>query len=386
MEISSVNKINRGLRYERNEREFRFYYNDLLLFRHDTQVPFITLRLPDGEFPLYGCNAFRESANEYHLEFYQAKYKISCVVRESDGVIDFFIDNPIYPEITFALDKEGADVSGICALPGEEKKLSFYMEGRYLFGNVNVTDYDVVILDKVFVSVRQKRIRFYLDTVNTPEDVEKAVLEGENGTAIVKSREIYEVTFDEQSVSDRHKDGVILEKIIDRRVPCMKQKFGKVIKYLRPVFYSCDYLLTFFTPDDLVRTEEGKKKVNFKKKDAFVGFKSLLRKVLNSGVDGIYFDTRDYSAGERNLIYLAAKTVFPEYDRKLMMIYNAVSPTSDVFGYYVLSQNKIRSFNKETLKAYRDSGEYLTAAEVGSYNDVEKIPEFCKMVLVKRLV
>ena len=176
---SNDNYIGVGLNYIKSNKGLYFYYDNNLLILHDSVIPFLTLVLPDKEVPLYGCNIIKNNDNEYTLEFFQSGYNLNCRIFERDGVVNFLIENNNYPGVIIALYKEKYQrVIGIEENEGEdvvnEKKLSFYVDKKYFFQNVNISDYDVKVLDKIFITVRQKRISFLLDTVNTPDDLKKA--------------------------------------------------------------------------------------------------------------------------------------------------------------------------------------------------------------------
>ncbi len=146
-----------GLNSIKEKEGFYLYYdNDLIVF-HDNTIPFITLLAEGREIPLYTVNILQNNKSEYTLEFLQSGYKVKCEIRERDGVIDFLIEgNGNYNGIVLNLYKEKKQkVIGLSEYDGyitTEKKLSFYLEDKYIFENVNIRKYDLKILDKIFIT------------------------------------------------------------------------------------------------------------------------------------------------------------------------------------------------------------------------------------------
>ena len=376
-----------GLNYIKNEKGMYFYYDNHLLIRHDSSIPFFTLIFPDLEVPMYGCNVIRNNENEYTLEFFQGAYTLNCRIYERDGVITFLIENDREYKVMVTLYKEKYQkVVGVsqCSLPDvvPEKKLSFYVEGKYVFENVNIRKYDLKILDKIFITSAQKRMVFILDTVNTAENLRKNAYYNVKQFKIFNRRVIFEQTEDLYSLSDEPRDGIIVQNCEELDMAdFLTEHYGNVIYRLRPEYAKSSHLVSYFSKNELVLQKNGKYKINFSCPTAVLGFKTVIRKYFDTSMAGIYLDASLYSDEELDVMKTAILSVVSEYTKKIIL-FDRMPVTNDAYGYYVIrDRNKLFRY-PELIDTYKYSGEFFLAAEVRDYDEATFVPESIRIVIV----
>lgn len=384
---SNDNYIGVGLNYIKSNKGLYFYYDNNLLILHDSVIPFLTLVLPDKEVPLYGCNIIKNNDNEYTLEFFQSGYNLNCRIFERDGVVNFLIENNNYPGVIIALYKEKYQrVIGIEENEGEdvvnEKKLSFYVDKKYFFQNVNISDYDVKVLDKIFITVRQKRISFLLDTVNTPDDLKKMTYVNLKDFKVFRKRKVFELTRDLYSVSDNSRDGLIIKDCDELdMVDFLTEHYGKIIYCFRPEYKKGSHFISYFSDKELILQKNGTYKINFKALGAVDGFKTVVRKYFDTALAGIYLDTSAYSQEDADVMRKAIAKILPEYTKKIIL-FDRLPMINSICGYYVIRDRNKLFNHPELLDVYRYSGEYFLAAEVKEYDEIGYIPDVCSIVIV----
>ena len=375
-----------GLNSIKENNRFYLYYDNNLLILHDTTVPFLTIIKDGREIPMYGVNILQNSKEEYSLEFFQSGYKLKCEIKEKDGVIDFLIEGDgDYKGVIISLYKEKTQkVLGLSEYDGyiaTEKKLAFYLENKYLFENVNIRKYDFKVLDKIFITAYQKRIRFLIDTINQPDDMMRMNGVNIKKFKIVKKRKVFELTEDLYSLSDNERDGIIVKNCDELdMVDFLKEHYGQVIYMLRPHFRPGSHLLSYFGADEIKKQSNGLYKIDFSKPNASYGFKTVIRKYFDTDLTGIYLDTSGYSQEDMEIMKGAIVSVLTEYTKKILL-FDRISGMSDFCGYYVIKDRK-KIFSKNYTELYKYSGEYYLAAEVRSYSEIKKVPDACGIVIV----
>ena len=375
-----------GLNSIKENNRFYLYYDNDLLILHDTTVPFLTVIKDGREIPMYGVNILQNSKEEYSLEFFQSGYKLKCEIKEKDGVIDFLIEGDgDYKGVIISLYKEKTQkVLGLSEYDGyiaTEKKLAFYLENKYLFENVNIRKYDFKVLDKIFITAYQKRIRFLIDTINQPDDMMRMNGVNIKKFKIVKRRKVFELTEDLYSLSDNERDGIIVKNCDELdMVDFLKEHYGQVIYILRPHFRQGSHLLSYFGEDEIKKQSNGLYKIDFSKPNAAYGFKTVIRKYFDTDLTGIYLDTSGYSQEDMEIMKGAIVSVLTEYTKKILL-FDRISGMSDFCGYYVIKDRK-KIFSKNYTELYKYSGEYYLAAEVRNYSEIKKVPDACGIVIV----
>ena len=375
-----------GLNSIKENNRFYLYYDNDLLILHDTTVPFLTVIKDGREIPMYGVNILQNSKEEYSLEFFQSGYKLKCEIKEKDGVIDFLIEGDgDYKGVIISLYKEKTQkVLGLSEYDGyiaTEKKLAFYLENKYLFENVNIRKYDFKVLDKIFITAYQKRIRFLIDTINQPDDMMRMNGVNIKKFKIVKKRKVFELTEDLYSLSDNERDGIIVKNCDELdMVDFLKEHYGQVIYMLRPHFRPGSHLLSYFGADEIKKQSNGLYKIDFSKPNASYGFKTVIRKYFDTDLTGIYLDTSGYSQEDMEIMKGAIVSVLTEYTKKILL-FDRISGMSDFCGYYVIKDRK-KIFSKNYTELYKYSGEYYLAAEVRNYSEIKKVPDACGIVIV----
>ena len=316
-------------------------------------------------------------------------YEAAWVVVHSDfkdGVIDFLIEGDgDYKGVIISLYKEKTQkVLGLSEYDGyiaTEKKLAFYLENKYLFENVNIRKYDFKVLDKIFITAYQKRIRFLIDTINQPDDMMRMNGVNIKKFKIVKKRKVFELTEDLYSLSDNERDGIIVKNCDELdMVNFLKEHYGQVIYMLRPHFRPGSHLLSYFGADEIKKQSNGLYKIDFSKPNASYGFKTVIRKYFDTDLTGIYLDTSGYSQEDMEIMKGAIVSVLTEYTKKILL-FDRISGMSDFCGYYVIKDRK-KIFSKNYTELYKYSGEYYLAAEVRSYSEIKKVPDACGIVIV----
>ncbi len=394
MSVKIINEkfVGAGLNYIKNEKGMYFYYDNNLLIMHDAGMPFLTLIFPGKEIPLYGCNVIRNNDNEYTLEFYQGAHSVNCRIYERDGVITFLIENEKeYPAILITLYKEKYQkligvgqqrVTGNTA----ERKLSFYVENKYFFENVNIRKYDLKVLDKIFITAYQKRILFLIDTVNSPENLRRNAYNNIKDFKIVGRRMVFELTRDLYSLSDNRRDGIIVQDCEELDMAdYLTEHYGSVIYRLRPEFRTDSHFVSYFSGKELIKQKNGLYKIDFTQPTAKLSFKTVIRKYFDTCMAGIYLDTSAYTSEELDTIKSAILSVATEYTKKIIL-YDRMPVTNDTYGYYVIrDRNKILRY-PELIDFYKYSGEYFLAAEVKNYEEAKKVPDVCKIVIVNNML
>ncbi len=385
--IKNDKYVGAGLNYIKNENGLFFYYDNNLLILHDTGSPFLTVLDNDNAIGLQGNNVIRNNDCEYTLDFFQAKYLIRCRIHERDGVIDFTIENPYEYKIIINLYKEKYQrIHGINDYEKygmeSEKKLSFYVDQKYFFDNVNIRNYDLKINERILLTVWQKKNTFLLDTVNTPFSMEKMSYVNIKNFKIFRKRKVFELTEDLYSLSDREKEGIIIQNCDElKKVNFLRENYGKVIFRLRPEYAKNSHFLSYFSQGELVQNVEGKYQIDFSCPSAYLSFKTIIRKYFESGLDGIYLDTTMYSAEDLEAMKSAILAVSTEYMKKIIL-YDKLSITGGSYGYYVVRDRDKIFKHPEYLDLYKFSGEFFLAAEVRNYDEVDKVPDVFKIVIV----
>ena len=375
-----------GLNSVKDNNRFYLYYDNNLLVLHDTTIPFLTILKNGREVPMYGFNILQNSRDEYSLEFFQSGYVLKCDIKERDGVVDFLIyGDGDYSGIIINLYKEKAQkVIGLSEYDGyvaTEKKLAFYLENKYIFENVNIRRYDLKIIDRIFITAYQKRIRFLIDTINKPDDMMRMCRVNTRKFKIVPHRKVYELTEDLYSLSDNERDGIIVKNCDElEAVPFLREHYGQVIYVLRPQFRSDSHFLSYFREEDIKKQSNGLYKIDFSKPDASYGFKTVIRKYFDTDLSGIYLDTTGYSQEDMEIMKGVIVSVLPEYTKKILL-FDRIASINDFCGYYVI-KDKRKVFSKAYMELYKYSGEYYLAAEVKKYEEIKKVPYACDIVIV----
>ncbi len=375
-----------GLNSIKNREGFCLYYDNELIVFHDNTIPFVTLLVEGREIPLYTVNVLKNSKSEYILEFTQSGYNVRCEIKERDGVIDFLIEgNDNYKGLVINLYKEKKQkVIGLSEYDGyitKEKKLSFYLEDKYIFENVNIRKYELRILDKIFITAYQNRVRFLIDTINKPEDLMRMSRINTRQFKIFPRRKIFELTEDLYSLSDHERDGIIVKNCSElEAVPFLREHYGQVIYILRPQFRPDSHLLSYFSKDEIVRQENGLYKIDFSKINAAISFKTVIRKYFDTDLSGIYLDTTGYSQEDMEIMKGVIATVLSEYTKKILL-FDRIAGINDFCGYYVIKDRK-KIFSKKYTDLYKYSGEYYLAAEVKNYEEIKKVSDACEIVIV----
>lgn len=376
-----------GLNYIKSNKGLYFYYDNNLLILHDSNIPFLTLILPDKEVPLYGCNIVKNNDNEYTLEFFQSGYNLNCRISERDGVIHFLIENKIYDGVIISLYKEKYQrVIGVSEYLRSdivpEKKLSFYVEKKYVFQNVNIKKYQLKVLDKVFLTAYQERISFVIDTVNTPDDLKKMTYVNLKDFKVFKKRKIFEMTRDLYSLSDNPRDGVIIKDCDELdMVDFLTKHYGKVLYCISGEYKKDSHFISYFSGKELVMQDNGLFKINFEESGAIDGFKTVIRKYFDTALAGIYIDAPTYTQEEVDVMRKSIMSILPEYTKKIIL-FDSLPITNSICGYYIIKdRNKIFK-HPDIIDIYRYSGEYFLGAEVKNYSEIEKVPDACTIVIV----
>ncbi len=393
MAIRIIDKkyIGTGLNYPKNANGVYFYFDNNLLVYHNKNIPFLSITCADGKkLYLTECNIIKNGEEDYTLEFYKDEFAIDCHVRQGNGTIRFEIDNfNDYPEVTVTLYKEtnqkvmsfmGYENGGEGFVP--EKKLSFYIEDKYFFENINIDKYDVQILDKIYITFYQKKAFFTIDTVTTPETMYQKWLTQNLKFSIFNEKQYYAYIRSPEYV-EKYPNfyGYIVdgEEINLKKIEKFRHTYGKIIYTFSLEFSKYSRFLRYFEAGDVYKTEKGTYKIKHFSEYALQSIKRIIRRYFDFHVDGIYL-TADYSPVEIALIKEAISSVLYEYPEKILL-FDRLSQFNDAFGYYMINDPVKLFRHKDYIDYYQYCGEFLLGAVVRSKEEALKLPSACKVVV-----
>ena len=355
------------LQYKTYNDKVYFYYGENLIFQSGKSIPFIVLKKIKNDVKT-STSLYKHTINKtddgYEIEFSSERNKAVVKLTQKENAVNFEIKcDDEYDELCFTLYKR-KDYK-IYGLPtyeekeikrtfrekllrkkpqiiNPERKLSFYVSETYYFENVNITEYSYEIKDNIYITTGTKNPEFRLiyakniyAAINSTEKNNPKIKKYNTGTCFLRTEKYNEKEISEYCKEKGLKiDGIIIEKrIFDRAL-------------IKPEVVEC--------------------KVKLESEESIRKYLVTVRKYLDEGAAGIYFDG-DFTKKEILQIKEGMKTVVKEY-LGCTIFHSTLTESNDDFGYYIIKdKNVINEFN--ILSGYYlYSGEYSFGKEESALN------------------
>ena len=384
-----------------NEDKAYFYYGEKLIFQSGKSMPFIVLKKnKNGVETSVGLSDIKLNKTDeeegYEIEFSGRENKATVSIK-TDGKtasIEIKCDDE-FDEMCFTLyGEDGRKVYGLPSYKQKFKKrtlkdrilrrkqpiikpdmkLSFFINDFYFFENVNIADYKIDVKDNIYITTTQKKAVF---KVIFARNVYAAVLSGEkdyekikkypSGSCFVKTDKLNVNKI--KSFSAVHKTelkGVIINerpfdygKIKIDVVSGEKNKLDVIFTLTKKIALAL--AKKYFDKNDYEIIDENNCVVKLDTVDRIRKYLVVVRKYLDVGASGIYFDG-NFTRKEILDIKEGMKTVINEYV-DCSLFHSAVNESNDDFGYYILKDEQIINNYDRLSGYYLYSGELLIGKE-----------------------
>lgn len=382
-----------------NDDKAYFYYGEKLIFQSSKSMPFIVLKKnKNGVETSVALSDIKlnQTDDGYELELCGREKKATVTIKTENKKASIEINSDEeFDEMCFTL--YGADGRKVYGLPSykqkikkrtlkerilrrkqplikPEIKLAFFINDYYFFENVNITDYNVEVKDNIYITTTQKNAKF---RVTFARNVYAAVLGGEkdykkikkypSGACFIKTEK-----FDEKKVKDfcSEKNGKLCGVIIKER----PFDYGKIkIDVVKGERNNLDVICTlgktvseslakkYFDVSDYEKISDDVYAVKLDNPDRIRKYLVVVRKYLDIGVSGIYFDG-NFTKKEILDIKEGMKTVVNEYI-SCSIFHSSVNESNDDFGYYIIKDEQIIKNYDRLSNYYLYSGEFLIGKE-----------------------
>ena len=399
-----------GIRYTEQNNEVRFYYNDNLIFINSKSMPFIGIKIEKNnatkELSLIKFEAKKLEDNSFLLRFYDGEYEVFCKIKQIKEKVSFIIENRHeYKEVFITLYKDNKQKTyGLCSYKPKaqeltkkekilnifrlkkkenkviylDKKLSFYIKEKYFFENLNISRYNCIISDNIYIYAWQKTLKFNL-IFNS--NIYVAInQENKNTAKIVKFNE-EKYFFTQKNINEKRlkflknqyakKFGGVIIKEEDYNLANLMIDRNKTKKLKIRILYTITLYNNkgFFEGEELIKDENGIEKINFDNMNARRKFANLIRKYLDINADGLYFDG-NMSRYEATIINKMIKKIVEEYPDAIIF-HSTISESNNDFGYYIIKKKDIYKRFDEFKNYYLYSGENRIGCE-GKVTNVTK--------------
>ena len=399
------------LNYKTYNEKVYFYYGEKVIFQNGKSMPFIVLKKnKNGIVTSTSLYKFRikEIIDGFEVLFYdenaQAKLKIT---QTENRVRCEIVCNESYDELCFTLYKhESEKVYGLPSyefkkeqtpikkslknrffnkkerIVDPDKKLAFFISESYFFENVNITDYEYEIKDSIFIKVKSENPTFVLvfakniyAAINTPEKNNVGIKKYNAGAVFIRTDKYDEARINAYCKENGIKaEGIIIEKRSFDPVK-IKPETVKAEKNGIDIIYAIDKIVgektakKYFDKEDYDVISSDKYKIKLDSADSVRKYLVTVRKYLDIGATGIYFDG-DFTKKELLDIKDGMKTVFKEYP-VCTVFFSTINESNEDFGYYILkNKNVIDSFDK-LAGFYLYSGEYAIGKEENKLSSIK---------------
>ena len=402
---------------------FYLYYDDTLILQNGKSMPFIVLKRfvngVESDLALYEYT-FEEKPGDYEFIFSKEEISVKVKVTEGEeGKVKFSLEEVFigeYEEMCITLWKENEDkVYGLPMYQKDEKKikykwlytklsnckckyvrkkfqkepsfmpeqkLSFYLSGKYFFENINlVSDYVLAVADKIYLTVKSGKYDFRLRFCENMEELYASpdinnykVKKYPEGSIFLRMDRANEFFIDEalKKDPDGKIKGVILEykdfdlaTIMTEKRKIKERNLDVICVLNRQV---CEqHAKKYFEEGDTYKNVYGELNVDFTKQENVREYMVTVRKLLDTGVDGIYFDD-NFNNKELTAIHEQIKTVAQEYPQ-VSLFHTHLSEDNDDFGYYIVKDKKTIDNIKSLRPYYFYSGECYIGKEEKIYTE-----------------
>lgn len=367
------------LDYLLSPEEIIFSYNDIPFIKNSRRNPFIYAVIENEErtkkIALYDYKIKKFTDEYVKIEFSFEDLKVVCELTCTNKKIGVEIkkSNNI-KKLCFNLYKEKHErIYGLCEqVNGTEKKskkyakivkkakpdkkLAFYIENKYFFENINVLDYMIEEENDVSIRSEQTLIKFNLIFHNNVHVASNG--ENKNSEHIKKYLNktpvfIKSDNFDSERMEKfENKYGIKADGIIltdqNYDLPETKKTVTEVHNCGKEIIFAFKAEikdLEEFKPKNLQiceKTQNGYK-MNFKSEEARRIYSNKLRKFLDVGADGIYFEN-DFNKEDVFIVHNGLKSLVKEYPT-ISIFHENISEINDDFGYFIIN-------NKHLLKNF----------------------------------
>lgn len=392
------------LQYKTYNDKVYFYYGENLIFQSGKSIPFIVLKKIKNDVKT-STSLYKHTINKtddgYEIEFSSERNKAVVKLTQKENAVNFEIKcDDEYDELCFTLYKrKDYKIYGLPTYEAKEikrtfrekllrkkpqiinpeRKLSFYVSETYYFENINITEYSYEIKDNIYITTGTKNPEFRLiyakniyAAINTTEKNNPKIKKYNTGTCFLRTEK-----YNEKEIAGYCKekgikiDGIIIEKrIFDRAL--IKPEVVKGERNKLDIIYALDKIIgksvakRYFNEDEYEYITEEECKVKLDSEDSVRKYLVTVRKYLDEGAAGIYFDG-DFTKKEILQIKEGMKTVVKEY-LGCTIFHSTLTESNDDFGYYIIKdKNEINEFN--ILSGYYlYSGEYSFGKEESALN------------------
>lgn len=386
---------------------FYLYYDHTLIFKNGKSMPLLVFETGKGDIVALYKYTFTCRPGLYEFEFHngEARVKLWVVEKANDEVYFIFRNvsegKTAYNMMSITLWKENEEkVFGLPTFKSEElkgfkkilfdifsfaaekwdcaekyvrklkplepeQKLSFFVEGKYFFENIGlVKKYHLYIKDKIFLKGAFNEFQFRLRFCETIDDIYSSL--NKNNYLVRKyphnSWFLRMKTADTELIDkfikeypDKPLKGVIIEnkdfdlaRIMIEKKKIQDKKLDAVFVVNRKVCgkHKKKY---FIRSQTVVNPQTRDNEADFHVKGGIMDYLVTVRKLLDSGVDGIYFDD-DFRRVEMTALHKGMKKVIEEYPQTTYF-HTHLSEDNDDFGYYVVKEEKVIE-NMDKLRNY----------------------------------
>ena len=430
----------KGIKYVLKPDEINFYFNDVLVITNSRRNPFIYGVVGENDteksVALYNYKIKSASEDRCEIDFFMDNLFVACeLIKEGsklkfkfvkgDGInftcINFFksATEPVFGltasrtenqkrEVLYSkkerIDKNSVNFEKYYQEYGNsiskkfrrllkkakpDTKLSFYLDKKYFFENVNVLNYKLEIKDNILIKTPQKNIEFNLvfaENVHVASNSENknavSVKKYYEKEVFVKMKEYREEDVDkfikktklkvsgiivENDVYDKAKTKVLITDIHNKGMEAIFS-FRAEIKGVEEENSKKLY--------EIRHGENGEKSYNFESEEACRRYMNDIRRYLDIGADGIYLE-EGFTENDVYIIHNRLKEIKFEYP-EFTLFHDKISEMNDDFGYLVLkNKHLIKNFDKFSFD-YANSGENRIGMECKKYKKRKRFthPEF----------
>ena len=389
-----------------------FSYNDIPFIKNSRRNPFVYAVVENEEntkkIALYDYK-IKKFTNEYcKIEFSCEDLSVICELTCTNKTIGVEIkksDN--IKKLCFNLFKEnGERIHGLCVddnknkskkyakiikKANHDKKMAFFLENKYFLENLNVLDYKIEDNDNISVYSEQSKIKFNL--IFNPNIHVAANGENKNSEHIKKYLNKTPVFIKDDNFSPEktekfeNKYGIKADGIIltDQKYNLSETKktITEIHNYGREIIFAFKAEIKDieeFKPKNLQICEKTKNgyKINFKSDEARRIYFNHIRKFLDVGADGIYFEN-DFDKEDVYLIHKQLKILVNEYPL-ISVFHEKISELNDDFGYYIINNKHLLNNFALFKDKYVYSGENRIGYVIKKPNKKDYGTEFSAIV------
>lgn len=409
--------------------EISFFYNELLLFKHNKNNPVISVVMTKGdtekEIPLVNYDINKININEYNIDFYYQVYKVKVNLKLENNVINVKVNNyNRYYAIKISLKNSVGKIRGFGLnkednFAGKEIKSNFWNEKeRYSYSDDKVLSF---FKDKkYFLSVEgnyewktrlgsliemyfKKTHIFNIKVVFCKEKEEfqkqlvplkKEIFNNDGIVIKTTSNGLNNISYLEKTIGKKISTIIICDDSIGlwslRKIrENLKKKNIKIIRKVQMKISENDDYFKEFNNDDFIKSKNNKLLVE-KGKENFFYFdlsnsetcrkvKNYIRRILGTNIDGLLsiekenkiFNREEYKEKLKGASLMWQTILYEaslEYIYPKTLIFDTLTSVTHLFGFYQIDGKKIRIRYKKYFENLKNSGIFNT---VISFNFLE---------------